>query len=435
MTRFLFIVFVAMSSIQLISQESYFPPVLGNEWATLSPDSLNWCEENILELYDFLESEDSKAFLVLKGGKIVLERYYGTFTQDSLWYWASAKKTITSFMTGIAQEEGFLDINDPSNVYLDEGWSTCDLLDEEEITVLHQLTMTTGLNDQIGDLDCTDPQCLACMETPGERWSYHNAPYTLLDQVISNATGMNLNLYTYTRLGLPIGMQGAFVQIGYNNVFFSTPRDMARFGVLMANGGVWNGVTIMEDQAYFNAMITPSQTLNKAYGYLWWLNGQENYMLPGFQLQIPGYISPNAPADVYAAIGKNGQVLSISPSENLIVVRMGNATEDALVSTTLHDQIWGRIMSLDCSSNLNEDKEKPLSFIYPNPASDRLFIEGNVDLNHAIDIFDARGRICFSVAYTEAGIDLNALSSGLYLIRYYDKIQGRQESRQLLINK
>lgn len=435
MTRFLFIIIGTVSSIQLSAQDSYFPPVVGNEWATLSPDSLNWCEENILELYDFLESEDSKAFLVLKGGKIVLERYYGTFTQDSLWYWASAGKTITGFMTGIAQQEGFLDINDPSSLYLDEGWTSCDLLDEEEITVLNQLTMTTGLNDQIGDLDCTDPECLACMETPGERWSYHNAPYTLLDQVISNATGMNLNFYTYTRLGIPIGMQGAFVQIEYNNVFFSTPRDMARFGVLMANGGMWDGVSIMEDQEYFSAMITSSQTLNKAYGYLWWLNGQENYMLPGFQLQIPGYISPNAPADVYAAIGKNGQLLSISPSENLIVVRMGNATEDALVSTTLHDDIWERIMNLSCTSDLNEEGESTSSFVYPNPASDRLFIEGNVDLNQAIDILDASGRICLSAQYTRTGIDLKALASGLYLIRYHNQIQGRQETKRLLISK
>ncbi|MDP4953681.1 MAG: serine hydrolase [Flavobacteriales bacterium] len=435
MTRFLFIIFATLSSIQLSAQESYFPPVVGNEWATLSPDSLNWCEENILELYDFLESEDSKAILVLKGGKIVLEKYYGTFTQDSLWYWASAGKTITGFMTGIAQEEGFLDINDPSNVYLDEGWTTCDLLDEGEITVLNQLTMTTGLNDQNGDLDCTDPECLTCMETPGERWSYHNAPYTLLDQVISNATGMNLNFYTYTRLGIPIGMQGAFVQIEYNNVFFSTPRDMARFGVLMANGGMWDGVSIMEDQDYFNAMITPSQTLNKSYGYLWWLNGQENYMLPGFQLQIPGYISPNAPADVYAAIGKNGQLLSISPSEDLIVVRMGNATEDAIVSTILHDDIWERIMNLACTSNLNEGDENTRSFVYPNPASDRVFIEGSVDFTKAVDILDASGRICFSTYYTRAGIDINALSAGLYLIRFTDEIQGRQETRQLVISQ
>ena len=435
MTRFLFIIFVTLSSIQLSAQESYFPPVVGSEWATLSPDSLNWCEENILELYDFLESEDSKTFLVLKGGKIVLEKYYGTFTQDSLWYWASAGKAITGFMTGIAQEEGFLDINDPSNVYLDEGWTTCDLLDEGEITVLNQLTMTTGLNDQNGDLDCTDPECLTCMETPGERWSYHNATYTLLDQVISNATGMNLNFYTYTRLGIPIGMQGAFVQIEYNNVFFSTPRDMARFGVLMANGGMWDGVSIMEDQDYFNAMITPSQTLNKSYGYLWWLNGQENYMLPGFQLQIPGYISPNAPADVYAAIGKNGQLLSISPSEDLIVVRMGNATEDALVSTILHDDIWERIMNLACTSNLNEGDENTRSFVYPNPASDRVFIEGSVDFTKAVDILDASGRICFSTYYTRAGIDINALSAGLYLIRFTDEIQGRQETRQLVISQ
>lgn len=435
MTRFILIIGAALMSTNLNAQESYFPPVIGNEWATLSPDSLEWCEENILELYDFLEAEDSKAFLVLKGGKIVLEKYYGTFTQDSLWYWASAGKTLTGFMTGIAQEEGFLDINDPSSLYLDEGWTTCDLVDEAEITILNQLTMTTGLNDQNGDLDCTDPECLTCMEPPGERWSYHNAPYTLLDQVISNATGMNLNFYTYTRLGIPIGMQGAFVQIDDNNVFFSTPRDMARFGVLMANGGIWNGVSIMEDQAYFNAMITPSQTLNNAYGYLWWLNGQENYMLPGFQFQIPGYISPNAPADAYAAIGKNGQLLSISPSEDLIIVRMGNATEDALVSTILHDDIWERVMNLACTLNLGEDKEKPEALIYPNPVKDRVFIEGSVDKKKAIEILDASGSICFSGKYTPEGIDLGAFTSGLYLLRFYNETGGRLQTRRFLINK
>ena len=74
----------------------YFPPNTGNTWATIDPAELGWCEDQIPELLTFLESNNTKAFIVLKNGKIVIENYFGTFTQDSLWYWASAGKTLTS---------------------------------------------------------------------------------------------------------------------------------------------------------------------------------------------------------------------------------------------------------------------------------------------------------------------------------------------------
>lgn len=132
---------------------------------------------------------NSKAFLVLKDGRIVIEHYFGTFTQDSLWYWASAGKSLTAFLVGKAQEEGFLDINDPSSDYLGAGWTSCTPLQEGAITVRNQLTMTTGLDDGTGDTDCTDPACLQYLARPGTRWAYHNAPYTMLDGVISMRPG------------------------------------------------------------------------------------------------------------------------------------------------------------------------------------------------------------------------------------------------------
>jgi sulfur carrier protein ThiS len=57
---------------------------------TISPATLNWCADKIDTLYDFLEQKNTKGFVVLKDGKIVLEKYFGTFNEDSLWYWASA---------------------------------------------------------------------------------------------------------------------------------------------------------------------------------------------------------------------------------------------------------------------------------------------------------------------------------------------------------
>ena len=74
------------------AQNLYFPPLTGNAWDTISPVSLGWCPDKIDSLTDYLENKNTKAFILLKDGKIVIEKYFGTFTADSLWYWASAGK-------------------------------------------------------------------------------------------------------------------------------------------------------------------------------------------------------------------------------------------------------------------------------------------------------------------------------------------------------
>ena len=92
------------------SQTLYFPPTIGNTWDTLSPVSLGWCQPRIDSLYNYLDARHSKAFIILKDGKIVLERYFGTFTVDSIWYWASASKSLTATLTGSAHQENLLEI-------------------------------------------------------------------------------------------------------------------------------------------------------------------------------------------------------------------------------------------------------------------------------------------------------------------------------------
>ena len=204
--------------------------------------------------------------------------------------------------------------------------------------------MTTGLDYNVEDAFCTDPECLIYLNSPGTTWYYHNAPYTLLDEVIANATNTDFNSYFSEKIKEPIGMQGLFIKVGYNNVFFSTARSMARFGILNLNQGDWNGTPILMDTAYFNSMTNSSQDLNLSYGYLYWLNGQSSYRLPGSEVEFKGSLIPNAPADLYAGLGKNDQKLYMVPSLDLVVVRMGGASSEILLGPSGFDnELWGLI--------------------------------------------------------------------------------------------
>jgi len=326
----------------------YFPPLTGNDWSTVSASSLNWNTDQLNDLYTYLQSKDTKAFIILKDGKIVTEKYFGTFTADSLWYWASAGKTMTGFLVGIAQEEGLININDRTSKYIGTGWTSEPLAKENLITIKNQLTMTTGLDDGVSDPDCTLPGCLVYKADAGTRWAYHNAAYTILDSVIERASGQSYNAYFQQKIRDRIGMSGIWVKSpNSNNVYYSNARSMARFGLLLLNKGKWDKTPIMTDTAYFKTETNTSQTLNLSYGYLTWLNGKTSYMLPQSQLVLPGYVIPNGPADMFMALGKNDQKIYVVPSQKLVIIRMGNTAGGVtLASSDFDNTLWGKLKTI-----------------------------------------------------------------------------------------
>lgn len=173
----------------------YFPPLQSSEWETISPETLGWNTTAIPALESFIESSDTRALIILKNGRIAYESYAGLnlrgtaeFNQNNYWYWASAAKTLTSFLIGQAESQQLLSLDDPSYLYLGEGWSSLSRNEENAIKIQHHLTMTTGLDYNVTEPDCTDPQCLQFLNAPGEQWFYHNGPYTLLDGVIAGAS-------------------------------------------------------------------------------------------------------------------------------------------------------------------------------------------------------------------------------------------------------
>ena len=402
-----------------LTQSLYFPPIVGNTWDTTAPATLNWCQPKIDSLYAFLDTNNTKAFILLKDGKIVLENYFGAHTQNSNWYWASAGKTLTAFMVGIAQQENHLSISDTTSDYLGVGWTNCSPEQEEKITIRNQLSMTSGLDDLSGNPNCTLNSCLEYLADAGSRWAYHNAPYTLLDSVISQATGVSLNSYFTQKVKNPIGMNGFYFYQDYYNVFFSTARSMARFGLLLLNEGNWNGNQIMTDQNYFSEMTSASQTINPAYGYLTWLNNSDQLMVPGSQIVFNGSISPDAPAEMYAAMGKNGQFINVVPSENLVWVRMGDAPVNDLVPFILNNEIWQHLNQLECQSGgVFENASSSLVSLYPNPSSDFLEIAVAFPMSSFI-LTDTQGKILQqeSLDGKYSQLDIRSLSSGAYFIK------------------
>jgi CubicO group peptidase (beta-lactamase class C family) len=394
-----------------LQAQLYFPPSIGTSWDTLSPSSLNWCPQKINELYNYLESTNTKSFMILKNGKIVLEKYFGTFTADSLHVWNSAGKTLVGFMTGIAQNEGFLSLSDTTSDYLGTGWTSLTPAQEEKISIRHQLTMTTGMDD-ITNGDCTDPLCLTYLADAGTRWSYHNAPYTLMNAVISSATGQNFNNYIYNKIGLTCGITGLFVDFGFNKVFISKTRAFARFGLLLLAQGNWNGTSILNDPGYFNEMTNSSQNINPSYGYLTWLNGKSNFMVPGLQFSIPGPIAPDAPADMYAALGKNGQIINVVPSQNLVMVRMGDGDNTTLVSTQYNDSIWVRMNDLECTNDLIENDLFQGMSVSPNPSNGKIYLSG-IDANDQIFITNNLGQF---ILFERNGNNILVHEKGLFFL-------------------
>ncbi|MCF8278521.1 MAG: serine hydrolase [Flavobacteriales bacterium] len=400
------------------AQSVYFPPTTGSTWETMAPSELGWCQDSIAALIDYLDDEQSKAFIVLKDGKMVIEHYFDTFTQDSLWYWASAGKSLTAFLVGRAQEEGLLSISDKTSDHLGTGWTSAPSNKEDLITIRHQLSMTTGLDDGTGNADCTTPSCLQYLSDAGTRWAYHNAPYTLTHAVVEAASGLTFNQFTNTYIKQQTGMNGLWFMTGDNDVFFSTARSMARFGLLMQNNGVWAGDTVMHDQQYMYDMTHSSQNLNESYGYLWWLGGQNSFMIPSLQTVFPGAAVPSAPSDMFAALGKNGQIASISPSEGLVVIRMGNSNGSGLVSLELTEGIWSRLNGLSCSSGISESEATGIG-IYPNPASNTITVSGNSIQNGAtVTIFNSLGQSQIEFLFSAGeSIDVSNLAEGVYVLR------------------
>jgi CubicO group peptidase (beta-lactamase class C family) len=154
-----------------------------------------------------------------------------------------------------------------------------------------------------------------------------------LDAVLRTATGTDPARFAEERLFAPLGMDHTRMtedDSGHStNVFFglqSTCPDLARFGTLFAQDGRWNGRAVLPRSWVRAATGQASQSLNAAYGLLWWLNRKGPVEPPGGG--EAEQLAPGAREELFAAQGLGGQVVLVDPRSDTVVVRLGGAEDE-----------------------------------------------------------------------------------------------------------
>jgi CubicO group peptidase (beta-lactamase class C family) len=299
---------------------------------TTTPPVVPWAGADFSELDRFLEAANTNAFRVVEGGEVIHEWYRDdeTFARDV----ASAQKSVLSLLVGRAIGDGSVTLDTEIDEVLGVGWTPHG--QSAGITVGHLLAMTSGLDDQ-----------LAVVAAPATMWLYSGAFAALLD-VLTTVTGRELNDLAADWLFDPAGAGAA--QFYERRTAQAAPIGLfARASDLTAIGqSVLDATQPGLPSGWIDDSYGPSQSINEAYGYLWWLNGQDSFRLPGARMSRPGALIPSAPPDLAAALGKDDQKLYVSRDLDLVVARLGDkASPEVLPAlSTFDDPLWALLLDL-----------------------------------------------------------------------------------------
>ncbi len=287
----------------------------------------------------------SNCFFVAQRGHVLGEWYWKDSGPNAAQEVFSVTKSVTSTLVGIAQAEGSLQVEAPASTWIPQWKGT----ESEDVTVRNLLSNDSGRywtpTSDYGELLRAQDRTayavgLGQQFEPGQVWAYNNAAIQTLDAVLHAATGQETADYAAERLLGPLGMthtrytrdsSGNSTQAFYG--LQSTCPDLARFGRLVAQDGVWDGEQLVPAEWVADATGRPSQRLNASYGLLWWVNRKgplrspldpENPELPPGVDRV-GRLAPGAPGDLFAALGFGGQVVLVDPVTQTVVVRLGQA--------------------------------------------------------------------------------------------------------------
>jgi len=291
----------------------------------------------------------SSSVLVVRHGYVVAE-WYQNADEKTQWNVFSCTKSFTGTAYGMLFQdsvEGKLASDrhfDPSGSaysYVPEGYPLTDSR-KERIEISHLLTMTSCIKgEDAGVFGLHPPEGFGPFElalgrcptvdgvwvselwgNPGTKWDYSDPAFAHLALVFCKVAGMELGDYMKRRLFDPIGIEnihwdrvgGRNGTIGPhtfpNSGIHISARDLARFGYLALNHGIWATHQIVP-RRWMEAATQTSQSLNKNYGYTWWVNTQ-------------GTLWQGVPSDTFAAMGFKSNKCYVIPSLDLVVVRIGD---------------------------------------------------------------------------------------------------------------
>lgn len=332
-----------------IERENPEPVAALDAW--LFPPALDWNQKE-------RQGRRTDGIVIIHKGEIVYERYDHGYTQETPHIAWSATKSFVNALAGIATREGLLGVEDSICKHLPKTpASSC------AVKLRHALEFSTGWDwrETYEGQSPTSSSVLAMLygqghhdmaafvaahptrEPPGESWAYSSGDTNVASAVVGKVLGpAHGPEYPWKVLFEPLGMRsavwerdGAGTYIG-SSYLFATPRDLARFGWLLANDGCWEGERLLpEGWVAWSASVSDAfkkkpidHDGGPVQGRALWINAK----VPEIgQHQLPW---PSVPEGSFAALGHWRQSVYVIPQADLVVVRTGDDRD----GTYRHDE-------------------------------------------------------------------------------------------------
>lgn len=278
--------------------------------------------------------QQTLSLLVVHKGEIIHERYAeGVAISTKTRTWSTAK-SIAATLIGILVDQEKMHLDSPLQIE----WLPKEKSTENDpraaITLRHVLNMSSGLYTVdsrgmeyatgsglaywAGASSVNGARDRGLIREPGTYWDYENYDTLLAVLAMKNALGDSKTYAEFPRTALfdKIGMRNTFVSTDrfgdfiFSSQVYTNARDLARFGMLYQQNGLWNGERLLSEE-WIDFVRTPApSTANRGnfYGGQWWL-------VPDDRNDIP--------KDAYATAGNRGQYVIVVPSHDLVIVRRG----------------------------------------------------------------------------------------------------------------
>ena len=322
------------ASLNVAAKRAYWPTM---KWRTTEPEAMGMRPGKLGELEKLLQSRRRhvNGVVVVRRGYIVFEWYSAGCGVKDTHNVASVTKSVVSALVGIAIEAGYIQSVDEKVLeFFPEYTPGAGDTQKRTLTLRHLLTMTAPIAWKTGargyePLNRLRRQrdwvsyILGLLGRNGElgRFQYSSVCPHLLSAIITRTTGMCAREFANERLFRPIGMQEIpnreMSSFRADDVFGKnvtgwikdpsgittggwgltiTPRDMARFGFLYLNRGMWENTSVVSE-----AWVDESTAQNaNEYGYYWWLRGEGSTYS-------------------YSAAGSGGSLICCVPGKDLVV--------------------------------------------------------------------------------------------------------------------
>jgi CubicO group peptidase (beta-lactamase class C family) len=341
------------------------------DWTDVTPADAGMDAAKLQDAIDYATANQGEAVRIYRYGcRVSADRLAPVNSQLQFQSWSMAK-SLTALVFGRAMTQHLVGPDDPLGALVPPADAA-----HGAITMRNLLTQTNGLLwNGLRDYNILMPDRISEALTvpvdkkPGTYWEYSQSGPALLAEATQNAVGEDFQAYAQANLFSQLGIEdGSWSwerdNAGHTQGFFGvhmTPDDYARFGELMRRDGVWLGQRLLSKE-FVREAITPIPQ-SGCYGWLIWVNAAKPCVSPRVvdRSVSDDNMFPSLPADMYQFAGLFGQLVSVFPSEGLIVARFGNDNGSFAGGTPWEEEFYDRVLASITDQHVDMPKPKPAS--------------------------------------------------------------------------